>query len=165
MESSNEERDALGTVSRRGILKGAAALTAAWSTPTPAPAQSGGPIYAYIGTYTNPPNAGRNGLGIHIYRMDPATGNLTLLKAVADVSPSSLAMHPSGKYLYATNEISNFSGPGTSGSVTAYAVDRATGNLTKLNAVTCGGQGPAYVGVDPSGKWVFAANYGLPGNF
>jgi 6-phosphogluconolactonase (cycloisomerase 2 family) len=157
MESRNEERNALSAVSRRGLLKGSMAIAAAWSAPTPAPAQTGGPVYAYIGTY-NP-----NGVGIYIYRMDTTTGILTPTGSVADASPSSIAIAPSGKYLYAVNEISNFMGT-TTGSVTAYSIDRATGKLTKLNAVSSGSGGPAHVGVDATGKWVFAANYG-GGNF
>ena len=153
MDSRNEERNALGAVSRRGLLKGAAALTAAWSAPTPVAAQSGNPTYVYIGTY-NP-----KGVGIYIYQMDPATGTLTLKNSVADASPSSLVVHPTGKYLYAVNEISNFNG-GTTGSVTAYSIDRPSGNLTKINAVTSGGGGPAHVETDAAGKWVFASNYG-----
>src|SRR5207237_4435666 len=116
-----------------------------------------GTVYAYISTYSD------KGVGIYIHRMDPSTGVLTLLSTVTDTNPSSIAIDPSGKYLYAVNEISNFMGTRT-GSVTAYSIDRTTGNLTKLNAVTSGGATPAHVSVDSSGKWVFAANYG-GGNF
>lgn len=138
-------------------MKGAVAVTAAWSARTPAAAQSSGTVYAYIGAY-NP-----NSVGINIYRMDPNSGILTPIGSVADANPSSVAIDPSGKYLYAINEIGNFMGT-TTGSVTAYSINRATGKLTKLNAITSGGAGPAHVSVDATGKWVFAANYG-GGNF
>ena len=62
--------------------------------------------------------------------------------------------------MYAGNEISNFTGANTSGSVTAISIDPATGDLKILNAISSGGRGPAHVSVDPTGKFVFAANYG-----
>ncbi|MEJ7608400.1 MAG: lactonase family protein, partial [Bryobacteraceae bacterium] len=61
---------------------------------------------------------------------------------------------------YAVNEISNFTGPNTSGSVTAMSVDAGTGDLRIMNVVSSGGTGPAHLSVDPAGKWVFVANYG-----
>ena len=57
------------------------------------------------------------------------------------------------------NEISNYNGT-TNGSVTSLSIDSATGDLKMLNVVSSQGGGPAYVSVDPSGKWVLAANYG-----
>ena len=74
--------------------------------------------------------------------------------------PSSLIFHPSKRYLYAINEISNFAGPNTVGSATSMAVDSATGDLRIMNVVSSGGAGPAHVGIDPEGRWLFAANYG-----
>jgi 6-phosphogluconolactonase (cycloisomerase 2 family) len=61
---------------------------------------------------------------------------------------------------YAINEISNFAGPNTVGSATSMAVDSTTGDLRIMNVVSSGGAGPARVGIDPQGKWLFAANYG-----
>jgi 6-phosphogluconolactonase (cycloisomerase 2 family) len=75
-----------------------------------------------------------------------------------DANPSWLALHPSGNYLYAANEISNFQGT-HSGAVTAYGVHRPSGRLTRLNMVSSEGLGPAHLSVHPSGKYVFVANY------
>ena len=129
---------------RRSFLWGSAAL----AVPVPAPAQSG-QIIAYIGAYSD------KGKGIHMFRLNAADGRLIPWKVLEGVrNPSSLAFHPNRKFLYAVNESPN------EGSVAAMAVDGATGDLTVLNSVSSGGAGPAHVGVDPSGKWVFAANYG-----
>jgi len=68
-----------------------------------------------------------------------------------------LALHPSGRYLYSANEVSNFAGG--SGSVSAYAVNGATGHLTLLNTVSSEGAGPAHMSVHPSGKYAMVANY------
>jgi 6-phosphogluconolactonase (cycloisomerase 2 family) len=91
--------------------------------------------------------------------MDPATGVLTKPELFEDEwNPAWLAIHPSQKYLYAANEISHFDGT-RSGAVTAYAIDAATGRLTRINKVSSQGAGPAHLSVHPSGKHVFVANY------
>jgi 6-phosphogluconolactonase len=109
----------------------------------------------YFGTYTSAKSE-----GIYVSRLDLVTGALaepTL--AAGTVSPSFLAVHPNRTFLYAVNEIANFDG-GTTGSVSAYRVDRATGRLTLLNQQSSRGGGPAHVTVDPTGRNVLVANYG-----
>lgn len=86
---------------------------------------------------------------------------MTQIKVAAAVpSPSWLALHPNGNFLYAVNEISNFTTSPPSGSVTAFTINRGTGDLTMLNVVSSQGAGPAHLSVDPLGKFVFVANYG-----
>jgi 6-phosphogluconolactonase (cycloisomerase 2 family) len=143
-----------GTISRRALLKSAAALAIAPMTSRVARAAPSAPIFAYVGAYTP------NGQGIYLFSFDPASGDLTQIKVAAAIpSPSWLAIHPNGKYLYAVNEISNFNGS-PNGSVTALSIDRATGDLTPLNVVSSQGSGPAHLSVDPLGQFVFVANYG-----
>lgn len=120
------------------------------------------PMLAYAGTYSSPqgPEGSRgNGKGIYLFQMDPATGMLANPELFEDESnPAWLAIHPSQKYLYAANEISQFDGT-HSGAITAYAIDRASGRLTQINKVSSQGAGPAYLSVHPSGKFVLVANY------
>jgi 6-phosphogluconolactonase len=76
-----------------------------------------------------------------------------------------LAVHPNHRFLYAVNETSNVAASGApagsrAGSVTAFATDAKTGRLTQLNTVSSKGGGPTHLSIDPSGKWVAAANYG-----
>jgi 6-phosphogluconolactonase len=73
-------------------------------------------------------------------------------------NPSFLALDPHGRYLYSCNEIGNFQGQ-QAGSVTSYSVDAATGVLTELNKQSTQGRNPAHVSLDPTGKFLFAANY------
>ena len=58
----------------------------------------------YIGTYTN-----GDSKGIYRYNFDASTGELAQgnLVAVAD-NPSFLAIHPTGNWLYAVNELTSF---------------------------------------------------------
>jgi 6-phosphogluconolactonase len=149
-------------LSRRGFLKGAAALSIAHSVASVAQDLGGNShsnrIFAYVGSYTGEVGNGGNGKGISLFEMNPQTGGLSFLKvAVETASPSWLCLDHSGRYLYAVNEVSNFAG--ASGSVSSYAVDRSSGDLRSLNTVNSEGGGPAYVSTDADGKYVFVANY------
>jgi len=171
VESTDTKPSGLqSTFSRRNLLKSAAALTAAASAPeafgqqpTGAPSKT---VWLYIGTYTNVASGGSggNGGGIYLCELNLLTGKLTVLKLVAPGmpasganastgSPSTLAIDPGGNFLYAGNEI--FS---PHGSVSAYRINRATGDLTLLNAIPAAGA-PAHVGVDKSRRYLFAAEY------
>lgn len=112
----------------------------------------------YVGTYTRAPSK-----GIYAYRFRSATGEVTPLAAdglaAETENPSFLAVHPNQRFLYAVNEISRYEGR-DAGSVSAFAIDRATGALTLLNRVSSRGGGPCHLSLDRSGKWLFVANYG-----
>jgi 6-phosphogluconolactonase len=112
----------------------------------------------YVGTYTRAPSK-----GIYAYRFHGATGEVTPLGAAGlaaeTENPSFLAVHPNQRFLYAVNEVSRYEGR-DGGSVSAFAIDRATGTLTLLNRVSSRGGGPCHLELDRSGKWLFAANYG-----
>jgi 6-phosphogluconolactonase len=110
--------------------------------------------YAYVGTYT--PNGG----GIYLFRVDRASGALTQIQVVDDIrNPSWLALNPGQTRLYAISEIDNFEGK-KNGAIVSYAVDADNLRLTRLGAVSSAGAAPTYVSVHPSGRFVFAANFG-----
>ena len=164
MESKQLQDNCCGAFTRRRLLKGAAALTAASSVAVEAQDITADPpttrIFAYVGTYTGAIGNGGNGEGIYLFAMNPSTGHLSLNKVVSEISsPSWIAFDPSRTHLYAVNEISNFNGT-TSGSVSSFAINRSNGDLTFLNVVSSEGGGPAHLSVDPSGKFVLVANYG-----
>jgi 6-phosphogluconolactonase len=120
---------------------------------------SSGKVFAYVGTYTD---ASGNGEGIYLCELDSQTGKLSNIRLAAKCpSPTWLALDPSGHFLYAANEVSHFDGK--YGSVSAFSVDRSTGDLTLLNVVSSEGAGPAHLSVDQTGKYVFVANY-IAGN-
>ena len=108
----------------------------------------GGDYFLYAGTYTR-----RASKGIYGWRLHAADGKLEAIGLAAETSnPSFLAVHPNGRFLYAANENNN-------GTVSAFAIDRATGKLAALNQVSSKGSGPCHVSLDAKGKWLFAANY------
>lgn len=109
-------------------------------------------IAVYLGTYT-----GGEGGSKGIYRsvLDTETGRLAEPVLAAEAkNPSFLEIHPNGKYLYAVSE------SGGAGSVSAYAIDGETGDLTFLNRQPSRGAGPCHVSVDHGGRNVLVANYG-----
>jgi len=113
-------------------------------------------LWTYFGTYTN------NGKskGIYCYKLDLATGKLTSVGVTEGITnPSFVVIHPSGKFLYAVSEVTGSDGkPG--GAVSAFALDRKTGQLTPLNHQGSEGAGPCHVNVDKTGKVALVANYG-----
>ena len=156
------EIDIYRPVPRRTFLKSAAAFAIAHAAVKPAEglasSMMGRRRLAYVGTDTKPVDGAANGKGIYLFEMNARTGELLLLKLAAETtSPSWLTFHPSRQYLYAINEVSDFEG--NSGSVSAFAIDRANGDLRFLNTVSSQGTGPAYLSVDATGKYAFVANY------
>src|SRR5579863_6225984 len=154
------ERTISASISRRSFLGGAAALAAARGLAAAGFAHAGqGRELAYVGTYTELPGPGKNGRGIELFEADLGTGDLVHRGLAAKSrNPSWIAVHPSRKYLYAVNEISDFQGG--FGSVSAFAVDAESGALRELNIVSSRGAAPAYISLDSTGNFAFVANYG-----
>jgi 6-phosphogluconolactonase (cycloisomerase 2 family) len=126
------------------------------------------PLVAYVGTFSSPlgdvpptqvDRPPGNGRGIHLFSVDRSTGAMAPLGVSAsEVSPSCLAANAAGTRLYSANE-TDHTGDNNEGTLSAYAVDRSTGQLELLNTVPSGGAGPTYVSLHPGGKWLLAANY------
>jgi 6-phosphogluconolactonase len=104
----------------------------------------------FVGTYTNKTES----KGIYAYEFDADTGKLTPKGVAAETKdPSWVAVHPSGKYLYAANEA------GKASTVSAFAVEPKSGKLTLLNQMPSLGEDPCYLSFDKTGKYVLVANY------
>ena len=143
--------------SRRNLLKSAGAfalVSGALETPNLVAADAN-EATAYVGTYSV--GDGNHGEGIYLFRVNLQTGELTERKLAAKApNPTWIAIHPSKKFLYAINEVSDFSGG--NGSVSAFAIGR-NGALRPLNTVSSAGAGPAHMSLDATGKFAFVANY------
>lgn len=101
----------------------------------------------YLGTYT-----GKVSKGIYQCELDLKDGSLSeATLAVETSSPSFVAFHPNGKFLYAVNE--------GKAALSAFSIDAKTGKLTYLNTQPSQGGAPCHLVVDPTGKNVLAANY------
>ncbi|MFD4140062.1 lactonase family protein [Streptomyces sp. NPDC058572] len=142
----------LGAAATAAVLPACGASEPA--SPSPAPARpSSGPRRArplFLGTYTSAEGGG-TGIGTATY--DDRTGHITgtgVVDGVAD--PSYLAVHPSGRTLYAVNERED-------GGVTAVRLAE-DGRHQVLGTRSTGGDAPCHLSVHPSGRWLLSANYG-----
>jgi len=114
-----------------------------------------------VGTYTKK-EGHVNGVadGIYVYTLNLNTGRLTYNSTFSDITnPSYLAVHPSGNYIYAVEEISDSRQSGM-GTVVALAFNNKSKELSKINQVSAQGHSPCYVSIDHRGANVLVANYG-----
>ena len=109
----------------------------------------------YIGTLGN-----EAGDAIFVYQLDASTGAMEHLSTTRGLKhPSFQAIDPARRHLYSVGEVVVASGQ-PAGAVHAFSIDRATGELARLNHQLTGGAGPCHVSVDHTGRYVLAANYG-----
>ena len=123
---------------------------------------------AYVGTFSSPLRdvlptqvdlPPGNGRGIHLFQVDRSSGALAPAGVYElGTSPSCLALNAAGTRLYSANETDRVGG-GKEGTISAYAINRADGQLNLLKTVPSGGAGPTYVSIHPSGKFLLVANY------
>ena len=114
---------------------------------------SEGNLLLYFGTYTE-----RGSRGIYLSQLDISSGRMGPVSLAAKIdSPSFLAIHPTGEFLYAVSGIGKDSP--TMGSVHSFAIDRSTGALSHMNQQPSGGEGPCHVDIDTTGKHLLVANY------
>ncbi len=137
------------------ILHALLALVCGFAGTLPEPASARAPKAGqeilYVGTYSQ-----RGSEGIYVFAFDRKAATLKKVQAVpGPKSPSFLAVHPSGKYIYSVNE-----GAPVANGVSAYAVDRNSGQLTALNQESSHGRGPCHISIDQTGKVAFVSNYG-----
>ena len=126
-----------GGSSGTGGTGGSSGGTGGWSPP---------PTHAFA--YASGAEFG--GSQLTTFALDLMTGALTKKGTVSGgSSPTYLAVHPSGKFLFVNNEQGN--------GVTSFSIG-ADGALTMINKSAVGGN-PAHVGVHKSGKWLFSAGY------
>ena len=102
-----------------------------------------------IGTYTN---AG-NSEGIYYYQFNADGSSKAISKQKAE-EPSFLVPSTNHQFIYSVNEL----GRG-SGSVSAFAFNKTTGEFKLLNTVLSGGDHPCHISTDRTNRFVFVSNY------
>jgi len=158
MQNSSLRGD--GRIHRRIVLQGAIAAaagptilgTAGASAQPRMNAPQGKPLFVYVGAFTTPERKAR-GDGINVYRMDPGSGAWSHVQLLSNiVNPSFLALDREQRFLYAVHADLD--------EVSAYAIDKQTGQLKPLNRQSCGGKNPVHLAVDPANHFIVTANYG-----
>lgn len=154
-------------IDRRTFALGGAAALASLASPVRAaegarPKVAGdGRLFCYVGSWTE----GRGGVGshggVHVLEVDRRNGAMTPVQSRdPEINAGYLAISPDSRSLYVNDERRDLGGiPGAGGGLTAYAIDPASGRLTRLNTVPSMGANPAYVSIDATGSRVTVANH------
>jgi 6-phosphogluconolactonase len=84
---------------------------------------------------------------------DPTSGHLlyTGYALAESPNPGSVALHPSGRFVYVLNQQ-------TAGSVSMFSSDASNGVLTLIAAAIAAGDTPSAIAVDPLGRFAYIAN-------
>ena len=100
------------------------------------------------------------GCNVTVFAYDAARGTLAEIQTVsalpadrvpdATLSGAEIAVHPSGKFLYASTRGVD--------QIHVFAIDEQTGKLSVIEHVASGGKTPRFFGLDASGAWLLAAN-------
>lgn len=92
------------------------------------------------------------------YAYDSTNGGLRELNTISTLpdgfsgpnNAAEIAIHPSGKFLYASNRGHD--------SIAVFSIDPSTGTLTRLEFVPVRGKTPRNFAIDPTGAWLLSAN-------
>ncbi|HET7477376.1 MAG TPA: lactonase family protein [Dermatophilaceae bacterium] len=104
-------------------------------------------LRGWVGCYTTQSGGDPDGgIGRLVWAEDG--GSVTLAARTGD--PSYLALHPTGRFLYAVNELAQ-------GTISGYAV--RGDSLSPLGSQPTHGGHPCHLSVDASGRYVVSANY------
>ena len=108
--------------------------------------------FAFVGTLGSTP-------GIHVYAI--GSEPWTLIEFVACQEPVSLAIHPTGQWLYALNGIGEYNGLPI-GSIESYQIDPQTGRLALLGRQTLSLSSvmPRHLAIAPDGKKLIVSVHG-----
>lgn len=96
---------------------------------------------------------------VTVFSNDAAHGTLHRVQTIStlpkdfkgDIEDAEIAVHPSGKFLYASNR-------GDGNSIAVFAIDTAKGTLTPIEYTPTQGKTPRSFEIDPNGKFLFAEN-------
>jgi 6-phosphogluconolactonase len=98
---------------------------------------------------------------VTVFSNDGKIGKLAPLQTIStlpqdfqgDIEDAEIEIHPSGKFLYASNR-------GDGNSIAVFTIDAAKGTLTPVEITPTQGKTPRHFQIDPTGKLLFAENSG-----
>tara|TARA_R110000850_G_scaffold73969_14_gene162244 strand:+ start:1119 stop:2225 length:1107 start_codon:yes stop_codon:yes gene_type:complete len=97
-------------------------------------------------------------LSVTVFEYDAKKGTMVATQTIENLpeeakeipnKASDIHVHPSGKFVYAANRGHD--------SITAFSVDKVSGELTLIEREAIRGSWPRNFNIDPSGKWLIAA--------
>src|ERR1700733_7976311 len=138
-------------ITRRNFLGGASALALGTHPWTGFASEFDHERLLLVGTQTAEPSTSK---GIYSYRFNTVTGELRqICLAVEAENPTFLVLGPRERFVYAVNEVSQ-------GTVSSFLFEKKNMTMQETGKVSSKGAGPRNIGVDHTGRCVFAANYG-----
>jgi 6-phosphogluconolactonase len=141
-------------VQRMGYTSAASGLSTLlpWLPAIAQPSTTQSPRFAYVGS-----SGSTSAIHVFVIR----SGRWLPIQTIAAPNPSSLALHPTQNFLYATHAVDTYRGLPT-GAVEAYAIDPHTGRLTSLNQqpLSLSATKPNHLAVSPDGHHLAVAVYG-----
>lgn len=95
---------------------------------------------------------------VAVYAYDAAAGTLDPVQAISTLPDGysgeswagGIQIAPSGRFLYASNRGDD--------SIAVFAIDPASGRLTRVEIAPCGGHWPRHIAFDRTGNYLFVAN-------
>lgn len=88
---------------------------------------------------------------------DPKAGSFTTLQSISTLpegvsggTTAEIAVHPNGKFVYASNRGND--------SIAVFARDSESGKLSPVQIAPCGGKIPRHFVISPDGKWLLCAH-------
>ena len=88
---------------------------------------------------------------------DAKTGSFTTLQSISTLpegvsggTTAEIAVHPNGKFVYASNRGND--------SIAVFARDSESGKLSLVHIAPCGGKIPRHFAISPDGKWLLCAH-------
>jgi 6-phosphogluconolactonase len=124
------------------------------------PLHSGAPETLYVGTHRRAHRDDPTDLafGLYMFRRAIPAAVPTPAGTLETPQPGWIAAHPSGRYVYAVNEVRTFEGQ-DGGGVSAFAVAPITGQLRQLNSRRTPSM-PCHCAVDATGHFLLVATFG-----
>lgn len=120
----------------------------------------GSKLFMYVSSWAE--HGGVPGLGL--YTFDQENGRIEFVEKISEKdSFNGSCVDQQKNKLYVNNEVMYFMGaPCCSGRVFVYDLDPATGKARECMKLVTGCPNPAYVEIDPTGKYLFEAHHSFP---
>ncbi|MDC7287536.1 lactonase family protein [Blautia schinkii] len=117
-------------------------------------------VFMYVSSWAE--HGGVPGLGL--YTFDQESGAIKFVRKISDHNSfNGSCVYEQKNKLYVNNEVMHYMGaPCASGRIFVYELNPETGEATETDKVVTGCPNPAYVSVDPTGRYLFEAHHSFP---
>ena len=126
------------------------------SAATPPASRAGTPTVGNGAGFVYVANSGSNNVSVYSIDSNGILSEIAGSPFAAGVGPTSIAIDPAGKFAY----VANGGSADFTDTVSAYAINAASGALTSVGAVSTQRLSPRSITVDAGGRFVYTANGG-----